>query len=188
MLPWNCLFGILYVRFSAPQITAVSQKGTGIICVYRNELLYVDNPKDGCKLVLPKQWQPLANINDIISGKPVISSAPLWEYQSCTSNYKIYCISVISINFVLCITTHPFPHFLRFVPCHRAYTRSVEICTGPDLAFIPPADTTLPWTSMIWLLNCWNDTNPTLLQAFLACSCFNHVTKKLFVTTFIMCS
>ena len=53
-IPGSCVYWIHYIRFSAPQITAFSRKEIGILCVYRNESLYVDNPGNGWKLVLPK--------------------------------------------------------------------------------------------------------------------------------------
>jgi len=76
-IPGNYLYWILYLSFSASQNTAVSRKEIGILCVNRNKSPYLDNPEDGCKLVLAKYLQPLASVNDVISGKPVISSAPL---------------------------------------------------------------------------------------------------------------
>jgi len=121
-MPGNCWYCVLYKRFSASQFTVVSRKKINVQSIYLNELRYVDNPENGWKLLLPKHWQPLANVNGVISCKPVISSAPLWEYQSCTSNYKTCCISASS-NSVRCITTHSFPHFLRCFPALEPYTQ-----------------------------------------------------------------
>jgi hypothetical protein len=75
--PENCLFCVLYVSFNAFQIISLARNKNDIPYVHRNELFYVDNPEDGCKLVLRKYSQPLASVYDVISGKPVISSAPL---------------------------------------------------------------------------------------------------------------
>jgi len=44
------------MRSSALNIKAVSWKIFGVLCVYRNDSLYVDNPENGCKLEIPKHW------------------------------------------------------------------------------------------------------------------------------------
>jgi hypothetical protein len=53
----NCLYWILSMRSSALNIKAVSwKKKIGVLWVYQNESLYVDNPEDEYKLVLTKRW------------------------------------------------------------------------------------------------------------------------------------
>jgi len=129
------------------QIKALARNKNDMLCVYRNESLYVDNPEDGCKLVLPKHWQPLASVNDVISGKPVILSAPLSELQSCTSNYKTCYISVSRLlyNSVCLMYNHSFlPTFSKVCALPTRHARSIDVCTDPILALITLADMTLP--------------------------------------------
>jgi len=42
------------MRSSDLKIKTVSWKIFGVLCVYRKESLYVDNPENGCKLEIPK--------------------------------------------------------------------------------------------------------------------------------------
>jgi len=145
----------------------------------------VDKPENGWKLVLPKHWQSLANVNDVISGKPVISSALLWEHQSCTSNYKTCCINVSRLlyNLVCLMYDHAFlPKFSKVCALPTSHTRSVDVCTVLGLAVIHLADTTLPQHSMIGLVTSWNDSNQKIRQAFLAssffCSCHRDIVRN----------
>jgi len=172
-IPENCLYCILNIIFSASQITAVGRKEISVLFVYRNESFYLDNPENGWTLLLPKHWQPFSNVNDVISCKPVISSAPLWEHQSCSSNYKTCCISVSRLlyNSFCLIYNHAFLlTFSKVCALSTSHTRSVDVCMSPTLALL--ADTTLPWHSMTGLVTCWNDTNQKMRQAFVASSCF----------------
>ena len=145
--PENCLFWVLYLRFNGFQIKSLARNKNYIMYVYRNELLCVDNYEDGCKLIILKHWQPLANVNGVISGKSVISLAHLWENQSCTSNYKTCCISVSRLlyNSVCLMYKHVLlPTIFKVFAPSASHTHSVDVYTGPGLALIHLADTTLP--------------------------------------------